>query len=89
MRNVANGEQKRLARLFAMCERWGMETLASYLAASGTSQRAFAEAVGASPSFINEIVRGLKKPGRGLAVRIAKVTQGKIPADAWDEGLTQ
>ena len=67
-----------------MCERMGMETLASYLAASGTSQRAFAEAVGASPSFINEIVRGLKKPGRGLAVRIAQATCGTVPLDAWD-----
>jgi len=62
-----------------------MKTLASYLAASGTSQRAFAEQVGASPSFINEIVHGLKKPGRGLAVRIAQATSGSIPPDAWDD----
>lgn len=58
-------------------------TLSEYLNETGTSQRSFAEAVGASPSYINEIVNGLKIPGTLLAVRIEEVSGGRVPARVW------
>lgn len=55
-----------------------MMTLDTYLKTTGTSQRAFAALVGASPSFMNEIVQEKKTPGLALAVKISEATQGKV-----------
>lgn len=66
-----------------MCERLPMMDLSTYLAATGTSQRAFAEKVGISPSFLNELLRTEKEPGLETAQKIATATDGTVPLEAW------
>jgi transcriptional regulator with XRE-family HTH domain len=66
-----------------MCERDGMMDLSTYLTTTGTSQRAFAEKVGISPSFLNELLRTDKEPGLETAQRIATETEGAVPLSAW------
>lgn len=61
----------------------GMEPLEHYLDRHGITQAKFAERVGASRSFINEIVRGRKLPGRDLALRISEATDGEVAIDVW------
>lgn len=55
-----------------------MTALANYLKKSGITQRAFAEKVGVSDSYISEIVNGTKSPGLRLALRIATATGGVV-----------
>lgn len=62
-----------------MCERSGMMDLKTYLAATGTSQRAFAEKVGIAPSFLNEILRGTKAPSLAVALKICEAAGGSVP----------
>lgn len=69
---------KVLACLFAMCERLAMMDLSTYLAATGTSQRAFAEKVGISPSFLNEIIQGAKAPSLAVALKIVDAADGSV-----------
>lgn len=61
-----------------MCERGRMMDLSTYLAKSGTSQRAFAEKVGISPSFLNEIVQGTKAPSLAVAIKISEAAEGSV-----------
>lgn len=55
-----------------------MVTLSEYLALSDITQRDLAASVGISPSFLNEIVRGLKSPRLEVALRIHAATGGKV-----------
>jgi transcriptional regulator with XRE-family HTH domain len=55
-----------------------MMDLSTYLAQTGTSQRAFAEKVGISPSFLNEIVQGTKAPSLAVAIKIAEAADGAV-----------
>ena len=66
-----------------MCEYRPMMTLKTYLADTGTSQRAFAEKVGLSPSFVNEMLQGTKEPGLDTAQRIAAATDGAVALSSW------
>ncbi len=61
-----------------MCERLRMMDLSTYLAQTGTSQRSFAEEVGISPSFLNEIVQGTKAPSLAVAIKIAEAADGAV-----------
>lgn len=60
-----------------------MTLLAQHLDAAGLSQADFAGRVKCSPSFLNELVKGSKKPGLDLAVRIERETRGAVPAQSW------
>ena len=60
-----------------------MMDLKTYLAETGTSQRAFAEKAGLSPSFLNEMLQGTKEPGLDTAQRIASATDGAVSLAAW------
>jgi transcriptional regulator with XRE-family HTH domain len=60
-----------------------MSNLKQYLSDTGTSQAALAKGVGASRSYISEIVSNLKSPGLVMAVRIERFTGGAVPASAW------
>lgn len=55
-----------------------MLTLEQYLADEKQTQRDFARAMGMSPSYINEIVKGVKCPSLSLALKIVKATGGKV-----------
>lgn len=60
-----------------------MMDLKTYLAKTGTSQRAFAERAGISPSFLNEVLRTTKEPGLEMAQKIAAATDGAVSLAAW------
>jgi len=66
-----------------MCQLLHMSIFAQYLTQSGTTQRAIAKAVSASPSYINELVKGTKSPSLKLAFAIERATQGAVPAASW------
>lgn len=57
--------------------------LDTYLKSTRTSQRAFAEKVGLSASFVNEMLQGTKEPGLDTAQKIAAATDGAVPLSAW------
>ncbi|MGR3498221.1 MAG: helix-turn-helix transcriptional regulator [Limimaricola soesokkakensis] len=57
--------------------------LSEYLTENGTSQRAFADKIGVSPSYLNELVKNLKQPRLDLAFEIERVTHGAVPARSW------
>lgn len=61
-----------------MCELHRMMNLDTYLKDTGTSQRAFAQLVQVSPSFLNEIVQEKKTPGLALALKICEATNGQV-----------
>lgn len=60
--------------------------LSEYLTKTGTSQRAFADKLGVSPSYLNELVKNLKQPRLDLAFRIERITKGAVPARSWIKG---
>lgn len=60
-----------------------MMDLKTYLAETGTSQRAFAERVGLSASFVNEMLQGTKEPRLDTAQKIAAATDGAVALSAW------
>lgn len=67
-----------LANLFAKCEQQHMMTLEQYLAEEKQTQRDFAQSLGMSPSYMNEIVKGVKCPSLSLALKIVNATDGKV-----------
>lgn len=57
-------------------------TLAQFLQAEKMAQRQFAADVGVSPSYMNEIVQGVKSPSMKVAAKIEMLTQGRVPMSA-------
>ena len=57
-------------------------TLAQFLEAKSLTQRQFAAQVGVSPSYMNEIVQGVKSPRMKVAAKIAALTGGQVPMEA-------
>lgn len=64
--------------MFAMCELLPMMDLSTYLTENRISQRAFAEKVGISPSFLNEILQGAKAPSLAVALKITDAADGAV-----------
>lgn len=60
-----------------------MKDLGTYLKEEGTSQRAFAEMIGADPSVVSRFIARTARPGLDLAVKIEDVTGGAVPARSW------
>ncbi|KHQ50357.1 MULTISPECIES: helix-turn-helix domain-containing protein [Mameliella] len=50
---------------------------------SGESQKVWAERLGVSGAYMSLLVNGKKQPSLELAVRIDRVTGGKVPATSW------
>ncbi len=72
--------------MLAMCELAGMEKLSRYLTDTGTRQSQFADALGISRSYLNELLNSeatRKQPSPALAVRIENATKGGVPVEAW------
>lgn len=61
-----------------MCELLPMMDLSTYLTENRISQRAFAEKVGISPSFLNEILQGAKAPSLAVALKITDAADGAV-----------
>ena len=60
-----------------------MSDLATYLAETGISQKAFASSIGVDPSVVSRFVKGTAKPGMPLAFRIEDATGGAVSARSW------
>lgn len=63
-----------------------METLAQYLERTGTTEAAFADAVGLSRMSVSRIKHGRQWPSRKTAQRIAQVTGGAVKFDPLEMG---
>jgi len=57
-----------------------MSRLETYLTVNKISQTEFAETVGSTPSTICRIISGKRFPGRALASRIVRATNGVVTA---------
>ncbi|WP_083783465.1 helix-turn-helix domain-containing protein [Maritimibacter alkaliphilus] len=68
---------------FAICEQFGMDSLARYLREGSIRQRVFAEQIGCSSSYLSEILSGRKIPSLTLAFAIERETKGAVPASSW------
>mgnify|MGYP000330001373 CR=1 FL=1 len=66
-----------------LCNGLGMENLATYLNSRGISQREFARLLGVDPSIVSRLVHGLMRPSLELAVKIERLTSGRIKAASW------
>ena len=66
-----------------MCKLKRMQTLSTYLRDHGKTQREIARAVGASPSYINELCKELKTPSLKMAFAIERATDGAVLAASW------
>ena len=55
--------------------------LSVWLKAQGKTQTAFAEELGSSQSYIAQLCKGDKWPGRQMAERIRDATRGMVSAD--------
>lgn len=66
-----------------MCNVSDMENLASYLSARGISRREFARSLGVDPSTTSRLARGEMVPSLELAVKIEKLTRGRVKAAYW------
>lgn len=53
--------------------------------AEGFSQMKAASALGLEQSQFSKFERGVRKPGRSLAVRIERATDGRVRVADWDE----
>ncbi|MFC3180478.1 helix-turn-helix domain-containing protein [Cypionkella sinensis] len=60
-----------------------MEKLSQYLSSSGKTQRHFAEEVGVDKSVMSRFLSGKAKPGREVAVRIARLSNDAVPVSSW------
>jgi transcriptional regulator with XRE-family HTH domain len=58
-----------------------MEKLARYL--EGRKQGDFADAVGISPAFLSQILKGKRRPGYVTMLRIEAVTDGAVDLHSW------
>ena len=65
----------------------GMMTLAEYLAATGTSQVAFARRVNTTQAWISKLCDPAlgKSPSMPLAMLIQDATHGRVPIYVWPE----
>ena len=60
-----------------------MQTLKSFLDLNGLRQAALARTLGISRAYMSELVKGVKFPGRDLAVKIERETGGAVPVCCW------
>ncbi|HUS27566.1 MAG TPA: helix-turn-helix transcriptional regulator [Kofleriaceae bacterium] len=56
---------------------------ADWLASCGKTPEQLAKALGVSVSSVYNARNGYFKPGRDLAVKIAEVSEGAVPVEAW------
>jgi len=61
----------------------GIERLASYLARKGLTQGAFALLARVPAPQVSMWLAGRRRPGLASALKIARATQGAVPASSW------
>ena len=60
-----------------------MENLSHYAKETGLSQRELAKRLGVDPSIVSRLLNGQMRPGLELAVRIQRLTDGRVVASSW------
>ena len=60
-----------------------MTTLAEFVEASKETQAALAAKLRISRAYMSDLVNENRRPGLELAVRIERITEGKVPAGSW------
>ena len=60
-------------------------TLKTYLETTGISQAKFSRELSVSPAMICYMISGKKTPGLGLALKIQRLTRGKVRPEDWVE----
>lgn len=60
-----------------------MTTLAEHIKAAGLTRSKFAEMVGISAPYLSQIIAEERTPSIQVALRIASLTDGKIPVESW------
>lgn len=65
-----------------------MLKLKEWMARQGLNQVQAADLLGLSRSYLSEILSEKKPPGRKAMHKIADVTGGAVPLDAWYAGAT-
>lgn len=58
--------------------------LVAWLDASDLSSRAVARELGRDPSYVSHLRAGRFVPGRGVAVKIERLTNGAVRVEDWD-----
>lgn len=58
-----------------------MQALSEYLEGNAITQKAFAQTIGISKSFLNDIVKRRRTPGLDVALRIRDATGGNVSLD--------
>lgn len=62
-----------------------MHPITSYRTRTETTKVALAKALGITRAYVWAIERNGRKPGRALAVRIERLTEGEIKVEDWDD----
>lgn len=73
-----------LAGAFARAYADSMEKLREYLA--GKRKADFAAKLGTSPSYLSQLLSGVKRPGFDMMVRIKQATDGAVTPNDWEQG---
>lgn len=60
-----------------------MDALVEHIKAAGLTRGQFARRVGISAPYLSQIISRARKPSLGVAIRIARATDNKVPVDAW------
>ena len=60
-----------------------MEKLAAHIKAANVTKSDFARSLGISAPYLSQILGGIRRPSLDVALRIASVTNGEVPVDAW------
>jgi DNA-binding XRE family transcriptional regulator len=73
--------------LHMTCNVAGMENLSHYAKETGLSQRELARRLGVDPSIVSRLLNGQMRPGLELAVRIQRLTDGRVVASSWVDNI--
>lgn len=57
--------------------------LSDWLNRQGLSREQFSAQLGVSRVYVDKLCRGAKSPGLVLAVKISRLTEGRVPASYW------
>ena len=60
-----------------------MSTLRAFLLESNETQAEFAERIGVSQGTVSKLCKGLISPSLPLALKIQRVTDGKVTVESW------
>jgi transcriptional regulator with XRE-family HTH domain len=62
-----------------------MNPLRSYLDDLGIAERAFAEQIGISPSYLSRLLSGEREADVSFLAAVQRETKGRVSADTWVE----